>query len=345
MLFKFLSVAAAFSAAQSPPTSPPQVDPLLRPYARPATLARLPDGRRIHLNCMGRGSPTVILTAGMGDWSSSWRRIQPQLARSTRVCAWDRAGFGFSSGSVQPQTAENTTSDLQAALHAANERGPYIVVGHSAGSFESLLFAIRNRRQVRGAVFVDPSIPDQDATIERAAPALAAFMEQYHDAGLQQLRSCLESRGAAPSAEGHPVPPPCFPYPSEFPPELTAELTRLDADRSRTLAFISLEVNFNASSRSLVDRLRRFGNMPLIVLSAAGEEGYLSQLPQDARNEFPAFRAAFIQGHRLIAALSTRGVHRAITNSGHYIQNEQPEAVLAAIEEVIRLARGRSAGR
>src|SRR5205814_1606569 len=113
---------------------------------------RLPDGRTIHLVCMGQGSPVVILTAGEAGWSIAWNKVQPGVAAKTRVCAWDRAGLAFSSPSPKPPTVDNAASDLQAALAAAGIAGPYVVVGHSLGAYESLLLADRQPSKVVGMV-------------------------------------------------------------------------------------------------------------------------------------------------------------------------------------------------
>ena len=77
------------------------VDPSYLPYAKPGILADVGGGRRINLNCMGKGSPTVILSAGAGSWSSTWSAVQPAVAARTRVCSWDRAGFGYSDASAE----------------------------------------------------------------------------------------------------------------------------------------------------------------------------------------------------------------------------------------------------
>ena len=102
------------------------------------------EGRTINLICLGNGSPTVVLTAGLGSWSVVWRWVQPPLARGTRVCAWDPAGFGFSSPSSEPQDAVHLTEDLEQTLKDADVAGPYLMVGHSAGAFVALRFADRH---------------------------------------------------------------------------------------------------------------------------------------------------------------------------------------------------------
>src|SRR4051812_33314819 len=84
------------------------------PIGKPGILARIAEGRAINVKCMGAGSPTVILTAGLGD--SEWGKVQPQVAQVTKVCFWDRPGSGFSSKSTGRETAADTTADLVAAL-------------------------------------------------------------------------------------------------------------------------------------------------------------------------------------------------------------------------------------
>src|SRR5215469_15071494 len=142
VVFAMGLMAASIAAAQQPP-APTAADPTLAPYASMKDSVRLPDGRTIQLVCMGQGGPVVILTAGSGDWSIAWNTVQPAIARKTRVCAWDRAGFGFSSPPPRLQSVADTTSDLQAALKAGGVLGPYILVGHSLGGFESAMLKDR----------------------------------------------------------------------------------------------------------------------------------------------------------------------------------------------------------
>ena len=103
------------------------VDPTLLPYASTRDSVRLPDGRTFQFVCMGQGSPVVILTTGANGWSVGWHVVQPAVAARTRVCAWDREGFGLSSGTPKPQTVDQSTTDLQAALKAGRIAGPYVV--------------------------------------------------------------------------------------------------------------------------------------------------------------------------------------------------------------------------
>ena len=54
-------------------------------------------GYRLHINCTGEGSPTVVVESGWGDFSETWARVQPEVAKTTRICTYDRLGWGGAS--------------------------------------------------------------------------------------------------------------------------------------------------------------------------------------------------------------------------------------------------------
>jgi pimeloyl-ACP methyl ester carboxylesterase len=126
-------------------------------YAAPQTQARLPDGRRYNLVCMGEGSPVAALDVGLGDWSLAWRALQPELAKVTRTCIADRAGYGFSDPGPLPRDSVSETQDLENALKAAGIKPPYVLIGHSLGGLNTRLFAYRNPEKVAGLLLIDPS--------------------------------------------------------------------------------------------------------------------------------------------------------------------------------------------
>ena len=182
--FRILTITAialaGFGSAQNAPpatqgAAPPQAKASeIAPYLKPQLLVPIAEGRTINLVCLGHGSPTVVLTAGLGGWSWVWYRIQSELSRKTRVCAWDPAGLGFSSPTPEPQDTVHETEDLEEALKAAHLDGPYVMVAHSAGAYVAIRFADHRGTAVVGMLLVDPAIPDQDAIRERVAPKFAA---------------------------------------------------------------------------------------------------------------------------------------------------------------------------
>jgi pimeloyl-ACP methyl ester carboxylesterase len=117
-------------------------------------------GSRLHLNCTGQGSPTVVLEYGHQASYLDWHLVQPELARFARVCSYDRAGYGWSDLRGAPRVPSVMAEELHTLLQAAGENPPYILVGHSFGSFDSVMFAHKFPNEVAGVVLVDGLHPD-----------------------------------------------------------------------------------------------------------------------------------------------------------------------------------------
>jgi len=118
-------------------------------------------GHRLHMQCVGAGSPTVVLNNGTGEISQSWARITPEIATTTRVCAYDRAGQGWSDDVSHPQDSRDIAADLHALLRTAGEQGPYVIAGHSLGGVYGMTFAAMYPRDVAAMVLLDSSTPEQ----------------------------------------------------------------------------------------------------------------------------------------------------------------------------------------
>ena len=134
-------------------------------------------GRKLHIYCTGEGSPTVILDSGLGDSYLSWSRVQPQIAQFTRVCAYDRAGLGFSDSSPEPRTSKVMAEELHSLLQAAKIPPPYVIVGHSMGGYNVRVYTSMYRHQIVGMVLVDASHPDQE---NRFPPGLKDLEGSWH---------------------------------------------------------------------------------------------------------------------------------------------------------------------
>ncbi len=322
----------------------PPVDQTLLPYASTKDSVRLPGGRIIHFVCMGHGHPVVILTAGGSGWGIAWNKVQPAVAARTRTCAWDRAGSGLSGPSPKPQTVDNTATDLVSALKAGPIVGPYVLVGHSTGAWESLLFADRQPSKVVGMVLVDPSIPDQTAIFDRVTPAQSESLRALaNDPFMTFAEKCAESLRAGKIRRGGPDPNGCLrpiPWPPTYPQALRAALDKNLADSSleeyaaMIENFVSYQKSVDLDSRMVVNPHRNYGNMPLVVLTASE---FL--VPPDysaaAKAEIPKFHAEWERAHDAYAALSTRGVNRDVAGSSHDIPQIKPQAVIDAIDEVV----------
>jgi pimeloyl-ACP methyl ester carboxylesterase len=344
ILAALAAVAPSSFAAAQEAAAP---DQSLVPYASTKDSVRLPDGRSIHLVCAGEGSPSVILLAGVTDWSIAWNMVQPAVATKTRVCAWDRAGLGLSDPPEEPQMVDATTADLEAALAAARVEGPYVLVGHSVGAYESLLFADRRPSQVAGMVLVDPQYPDEVRLMSRLTPALTALTSGQNPF-VELLRRCAGAMRAGAIRKGEPDPDGCLSpqWPASYPSELKAVLDqRVTSATPETLAHAwdilaainSLEL-LDANARMVVNADRNYGDMPLIVLTA-GRANIPPELPADVQAEIPVSIAEWRRAHRELAALSSRGVNRIVADSMHDIPHQNPNAVIEAIGEVVAEAR------
>lgn len=118
-------------------------------------------GYRLHLNCTGTGSPTVVLLNGLGETSPLWARVQPTVAATSRVCAYDRAGQGWSDDSSNPADATTAATDLHKLLAAAGESGPFVLAGHSSGGVHALTYTHLYPNDVAGVVLLDSASPRQ----------------------------------------------------------------------------------------------------------------------------------------------------------------------------------------
>ena len=133
-----LAVLAGVAAQAQQGPSLDEIRQALVPYASAKDVVTLPDGREVGFTCMGEGSPTVILIPGMGDFGGiAWAGVHPQMAETTRVCAWDRPGWGLSDGAQGRHTIASNVATLEAALATGKIPGPYVVVGHSLGGLEA----------------------------------------------------------------------------------------------------------------------------------------------------------------------------------------------------------------
>lgn len=154
------------------------------------------DSDFLYLLCAGDGSPTVILEAGLGDDHRPWSLVQPEIARTTRVCSYDRSGLGFSQLAPKRRTAREKANDLRALLGAAGIEGPYVLVGHSYGGMLARVYAAADASDVVGLVLLDSAHPDQDSRFLAALPPRREGEPQ----ALRQLRK--ELAATLPNPEG-----------------------------------------------------------------------------------------------------------------------------------------------
>ena len=322
-----LSIGDVVLAQPNPPPGTAE-DQRLLPYVGPSQLVDI-GGRRINLHCTGAGGPTVILIAGSASWSPIWYKVQPVIAQKTRVCGFDRAGYGFSDPAPRPQIISDVVDDLHAALKAGAISGPYVLVGHSLGGVEARLDAQRWPKEVAGMVLVDTS-PAGEGLIDEAQPGFDEATGQEHLAADLLHCALLAANGGL-----EPSKPDCKP---ELPSDTPAAFRKVFPQFFTAYYFadkVSLIWSLYTHRYDSVDHLR-LGAMPLLVLSTehTWDEGTPSGVWFSR-----SYAKVWIGMHEALAHLSSRGVHRIIEGTGHEIQLDKPQAVIDAVDEVLRQLR------
>lgn len=330
--------------------SPPTVSQM-SPYLHAQRLIDI-GGRRLNLYCTGSGSPTVVLDAGLGGSTEDWYKVQPEVAKQTQVCSYDRAGMGFSDPAMTKRDPDAVVEDLHALLHSAGIQPPYVLVGHSIAGLYEVLYANRYPREVAGMVGVDPSRPFQAQRFASAAPALA----QANAGTVQQWQQCY--RALANGVHAAAGLKPCgFETPQQLAHDCTKDGPGLCAvDRLQDRQFHNPSVWYDAisemqstaagskGSREVQSTQRSYGSMPLIVLTADdGPRHDRGQSPNIPKEQILAFWSAWKTMHDELAAYSSVGVNFVVSDTRHYIHQDQPTAVISAITEVLFQARSRLA--
>jgi pimeloyl-ACP methyl ester carboxylesterase len=307
-----------------------RIPSVFAPYAGPGQLVEVAPGRRINLVCSGDGSPTVILSIGGTGWSLQWFKVAPLIARITRVCSWDRPGNGYSDASPHPLDIEDNEADLERALNGAGVTGPLVLVGHSLGGLESLLFADRHPDRVVGMVLVDPSTPDQDKKLSEAAPKLMAWSRAGDRKAFEPVDRCIAALMDGPR---DPAPEACIVLRDGLPASIAKALTPLTEDPAYWATFRTDLDQRARNAKQAINPKRSYGEMPLVVLGS----GKLSVpgAPAEAVAEIPALQTEIKNEQQALARLSSRGAYLRVPNSGHAIMIDKPDAVTDAVAHVI----------
>jgi pimeloyl-ACP methyl ester carboxylesterase len=285
-----------------------------RQYPPPGQLVDI-GGFRLHIECIGTGSPTVVLDAGLGGSSLDWSLVQPSLGRATRVCAYDRAGMGWSDPGPQPRTPRQIAGELHTLLTKAGIAGPYVLIGHSLGGKNVRLFALSHPEEVAAMVLVDArseyvdanTSPAEVQAFQRANAAQALLYRVARGVGLVRLLGASLWGGPA------------------MPRELRTEGLLLQTSRQGVDAQTAEGLE-RAADDAQPQAAPSLGGRPLIVL-AAGQK--------------VAHDPIWLEAQHRQAALSTSGRLIVATGSGHSIHWEQPALVIDAVRQVVEDVRSR----
>ena len=317
-------VVSTLCAAAEPAPAP---DPSLATYATPATLVDIGGARKLNLRCSGEGTPVVMLESGATADSMAWHKVQPSIAKSTKVCAYDRAGFGFSDDGPLPRDLDADAKDLNALIHAAKIATPVVLVGHSLGTNIVRRYAEKYPADVGGIVLVDPPpqhisefSKDWVKTDDAAHAQVIAFAKMCGNAA--KAGELAKPTGDAAKC----IRPPDPAYPDALNAAIHAQKQKPPFWHTLISEF---ETNMTIFEEPVSPK-ESHGATPLIVLVA---DGSFADAPPDGKS---AMEAAQQKTNRLILATSTRSERRLVANSSHDMQFEQPDAIVAAVADVVK---------
>jgi pimeloyl-ACP methyl ester carboxylesterase len=299
--------------------------PTASAYPPPGRLVDI-GGRKLHLNCTGQGSPTMILVAGGGAFSIDWALVQPKVAQTTRVCSYDQGGLGWSDSGPADETVEQTVSDLHALMSAAGEKPPYILVGASIAGIYIQAYQRAYPNEVAALVFTNSS--------NHVGLQVKNKVGLLWDLTEDEIRSAYPmpsaNKGTAPTSEDDPF--------DRLPPDLRAERLwldvrlweKLDPAKATPDSMLSWRKEF-LKEFAVTDAAQKppLGNLPVIVVASD------PAAPDSERRSHEGAAAR-------LDSLSSNTVHITATGSGHEIHLYQPDVVVQALTRAVATVRSKT---
>lgn len=314
VLFSIVLVAVAGVIYQTVGTVADQ-----RAFSPPGRLVDVGEGR-LHINCSGEGSPTVVLDAGGAGSSLTWYLVQSDLAHRTHVCSFDRMGFGWSESFSRPHTTSEYVALQDTLLQNAGVDGPYLLVGHSLGGLNAQLFASQHPEKVAGMVLVDSAHEDLFELLPEFEGVDRPFLRAMRIASrLGVVRLVLNLGFLDP-----------LPQSADLPQELRA-MSRAELSRPKHWDSTYNMNTLLAESAAQVRTASPLPEMPMIVIAHGTGDMFAGLDPRAAERaeyiwrELQSDLAQRVPGGRLVVAES----------SGHMIPLEQPDRVIEAVHQVL----------
>lgn len=268
-------------------------------------------GYRLHFNPSGQGNITVICDAGLSGTSLGWSLVQTEVSKFTRVCSYDRAGYSWSDSSPLERTSVNIAKELYTLLKKADIPGPYILVGHSFGGANMLLFADLYPQKTLGVILVDSV--HEDMLQEIPSPPRGFF---DHPKAQWFLSFIGYKRLKGPSEE---IKAMFSPLPKEIQAAYIAQM-----NKTRYTETVNREMDGLSESLSQLGEKKICLQCPLTVITA----GITSNNEEGMK---------WKQLQKRLFSKSNKARQIVAENSDHMINHHQPEIIVDAIREMIRL--------
>ncbi len=278
---------------------------------------------RLHIHCMGYGDPTVVLESGMSGWSVDWALVQRSIATQTRVCAYDRAGYGWSDEGPRPRDSQQIVTELHMLLQNTGILGKYILVGHSLGGLFVQLYARTYPEEIAGIVLIDSVHPDQSLRMNAA-------VRRNYEGNLKAL-TMLTSL-AAPTGLMRLVNQPETPIVAKLPSENQAVARALGLHSKAYRALAEEMAAFDMSQRE-VRGAGTLPHVPISVISSVHVRDFPPGFSQDSiKTTWDELQSELVSAHVGVT-------HVIAKNSGHYIHLDQPNLVNTVVFEMVAKAR------
>jgi pimeloyl-ACP methyl ester carboxylesterase len=279
------------------------------------------DGRRMHIDCTGKGSPTVILESGIGDDWLIWQAVQPELSEVSRVCSYDRFGLGWSEPSSGPRDAVSVARQLHTLLILAHIEGPLLLVGHSGGGLYVRAFAAIYPNNVVGLVLVDATSTKLFQAIPGAVETASQRRTRHREA---RWRAFEEAIGWTRLTGG------CGP---DVPPPLNRFAVLDAAEECRSTYETSSIAERDEMQRSAeeVDNLACCARLPILIIS------------QDPDRDQPGWGPQNMADKRLwgdlqeqMTSLSPCARRIIAKSSGHHVMVDRPEVIVRNVKALLQ---------
>jgi pimeloyl-ACP methyl ester carboxylesterase len=280
-------------------------------------------GFRLHLNCIGQGTPTVVMDAGGGAPSIAWGLVPSEIAKFTRVCTYDRAGFGWSDPNLRtPRSSQQSVDELHLLLIKAEINPPYILVGHSLGGVNMRLYASQYPEDVVGLVLVDSSHENQmTSEIWKRTKMLSWLYQVLRVVSQVGVLRLIGEMNLLPILEG--IKQEIQKYPLEV--QALFDTFKSFCYRPNYWATASSELANIKKSFEEVRSVTSLGSLPLIVLSQGSKDSKISD------ERFQKWGSLQLD----LTKLSSNSQRIVAENSGHFVPLDRPDLVISAVKRLI----------
>lgn len=258
-------------------------------------------GYQLHINCVGEGSPTVIVDVGLGDDSTDWLPVQASAKVDSRICVFDRPGYGWSDFGPQPRNSYRIAQELETLLQQANIPPPYVMVGHSFGGYNIRVFTAMHPEAVKGMVLVDASHEEQYDRFQISLP-------QHYNRRSNIL--------VVPKSTD----------------DTATYLNKPQVLRERAFHAARAEISSLSESAKQVQASPELPNIPLVIVTRGLPE-WFGDLTQQNREK------TWSDLQQQLYLLSPQSQQVFAHQSGHDIPQKQPQIIIDAINNVLERTR------